>query len=1193
MYGLSLLFLLLAVVVDLSNASAGEQVDLTLRMRWNAPAPKASNFSVSVVDQAGQPALDASIRDLANLSLSPATTGAFRVDESRSAFQFNSRAKLSEGGARFRVQASDDAQLAVEFIQTDDDGNATRMQEFVPLNKLLAKTLYEGKKSNTASHESWSLQRVATDQLRIELAKQSPLFRKGDDLSFSVQANSAVSATTQSLSLHYNLVRVGHATTVNQESWTVTLDANGHSDKIEHRHTVPHDPGVYELRCWLEPSENLWSHFRRRPPPTVYHARPIVVLPDAGVANSPTPWETIGEIRPSQVATWSVSKWLPKSTNRLIPGSAPTEPKIGTAQHAGESVSQLLPGESFQATVPVQTPGLPHRVTVRYPNDDDLQLRIDVAPSAQMESPEVSFTLNESIESPTLGDWIEHTFVVYPRNDDQIRLTNVNADHPVKFESIIVTAGPDHLSEFNDDDQPAVDLQTRLGAIELTDIDWYLALTSDVARQRGVIECQPQTIAMQRLWSAAGRLRDYAQASGFNSLVIPVVDKGRCLIRCDAFSPIRDEPSIDDDALDLLLAVWEHSNLRVLLSVDPSMPVTALETALQQTPESSQTLLRRSASLVATPNYARYHPMVWQAKASLLKSVCNHAARSTCFEGIHLRNSAADVSTIDDCDLALFASKVNPKSVSIAQLRRWVGGEGRPAFEQWIADRSIAKLSLFSQQVPRPHRLVVQATGHPIADVKNRLPNIQFRQAIKRSPDGPLSKRIRFAHSLSNLDADQNDSISVVSLVDDATTSSPTPTLRRISSNHIGAIIRKEAPDILMLRSSVVGREINPQASQLLQSFTALPRGKLTAVPMADPALSFASVQFTAANDRSYLVVTNDAPWQTEVDIDCGSPAGWKPMLEAGPNTASISDSGSQTRVTLQPGQCIILQSKVPLPDSSAISCTARVAGGAEALAEIKQSVSTIVARIGMLTNFDDYEALSNGSFEQKGGVGLVGWLHAQHPADAVTVDQQESIDGDRSVCLTTDAQFSSRTWLVSETFAAPTSGRIAVSLACRGQLRNAESKHQLRVSIEGTQNGQPLRKSAEIEVPRDGKWQSRQVVLEVDGITPSAVESLRLTIDSMSAGKIWIDDVHLHHEFPLSKERGDLQSQAFLAVQGLERGNLTPSARLLKNHWAQLLLREAELSPPPVVAETVDPPEPTPGVAERIRGWLPRPLRF
>jgi hypothetical protein len=250
------------------------------------------------------------------------------------------------------------------------------------------------------------------------------------------------------------------------------------------------------------------------------------------------------------------------------------------------------------------------------------------------------------------------------------------------------------------------------------------------------------------------------------------------------------------------------------------------------------------------------------------------------------------------------------------------------------------------------------------------------------------------------------------------------------------------------------------------------------------------------------------------------------------------------------------------------------------------------VERIGILSDFETYDALSNGGFERLGGVGLVGWLHAQFPAGCVRIDEKESVEGNHSVLLTTDGMYAARTWLVSDTIKPPRSGRLAVSLAYRGELKEGDATHLLRVSIEATRDGVPIRYANEIKVPCNGQWGSRQVVLESDGIDPNNVESLRLTIDSLSRGRVWIDDVRLHDQFPTVKERAELESQTFVAVRGLQTGNLTPSGRLLQNHWARHLLAKGPRQDKPE-PKTADQQEESPGVAERIRSWLPRPLRF
>ena len=294
-------------------------------------------------------------------------------------------------------------------------------------------------------------------------------------------------------------------------------------------------------------------------------------------------------------------------------------------------------------------------------------------------------------------------------------------------------------------------------------------------------------------------------------------------------------------------------------------------------------------------------------------------------------------------------------------------------------------------------------------------------------------------------------------------------------------------------------------------------------------------------------------PWNTDVDLEMTVPTQWQVIGRGETNLIdepTQSSGGIRTRVTVPTGQMVVLRSKEQ-SNTAIRSWTTRVSGGPEAIESIKQKVTLIVERIGVLGDFSRYPSLTNGGFEQSGGMGLVGWLHAQHPPGCVQLDDQEFAEGSHSVLLTTITPAVARTWLVSETIEPPQSGRLAVSLACRAEVKSDDAPHLLRISIEATRQGDPIRFSRDLEVPSNGQWTQRDVILEADEIDTTAIESLRLTIDSLSGGRVWIDDVQLHDRFPIEKERAELQSQAFLAVQGLQRGNLLPSGRLLQNHWA------------------------------------------
>ncbi|MDV6029779.1 MAG: hypothetical protein F9B45_06660 [Phycisphaera sp. RhM] len=393
------------------------------------------------------------------------------------------------------------------------------------------------------------------------------------------------------------------------------------------------------------------------------------------------------------------------------------------------------------------------------------------------------------------------------------------------------------------------------------------------------------------------------------------------------------------------------------------------------------------------------------------------------------------------------------------------------------------------------------------------------------------------------------------------------------------------------------------------------------------------------------LTVINTAPWTSQVKLqfstqriaDCS-------LLRADDTNAIVQPTGvADTRLlTVAPTSIVRLQVCGESDPIRLVAWQGNMVGGAETLKRLKAHVGEVVGKIGTLALPDDYIRLTNGGFEIEGQVGIVGWMHTQFPADAVTLDSTESIEGSHSIRMTADNASAGRIWLVSEPIPVPRSGRLAVSFAIRANKKTSEPdpnsspilktgataathketpRHRVRVSLEGNRLGKPVRISTEFDVPCDGHWQPRHVVLEAERIHREEMESVRLTIDSLSPGKIWIDDVHLHDRFPTGAERTALQDKAFLAIQGLQRGNLKPAAGLLNNGWSRYLMaRSHQRGTPPsdsatgnsspaagVVHHSGTVPPPTAGpadtmavphpkrdsVADRLRDWLPKPIRF
>jgi hypothetical protein len=425
------------------------------------------------------------------------------------------------------------------------------------------------------------------------------------------------------------------------------------------------------------------------------------------------------------------------------------------------------------------------------------------------------------------------------------------------------------------------------------------------------------------------------------------------------------------------------------------------------------------------------------------------------------------------------------------------------------------------------------------------------------------------------------------------------------------------------------------------------------------------SIGSSVGTDPVQVTIANAAPWTSEVTlIHSGATTSRIDVVRASTSKAAMLDGNpaGTSRVSVPPSTIVNLQIHGLDRPPRLETWRAGMTGGEKTLETLKMQVGEVVAKIGTLALPDDYHQLRNGGFEIAGQVGIVGWMHTQFPSTAVALDSDEAIEGTCSIRMTADAKSADRTWLVSESIPVPATGRMAVSMATRANAKLANPDrvastvqpktalealhsppppstgnghslstraeetpvHRVRVSLEGNRLGKPVRFVSEFNVPCDGQWQPRRVVLETDQVGAGEVDSLRLTIDSLSPGRLWIDDIHLHDQFPTQPERTALQGDAFLAIQGLQSGNLKPAAQLLNNDWSRYLLAHSDRKRPPsdsersgdvILAQGARSESGVPvtkedsgqepkgsgpakndqreSVADRFREWLPRPIRF
>lgn len=1199
-----------------TGVGAAELPPIDIRVVFEFAAAKAQPWDLHLrLEDSSQPS--ASLGEIRNYSRSATTSGMFNLDRNGTVLMIRSRHEIHEGKFELRIRCSREAKLWVEPHSQPAGETRTAQAREISVVELLGSEPIESQTTGNEGEEAcgWTIVRAEGDWLRIDERPGAPVYRAGEELNLATQSNGMVEHASQSCQLSYELYRVSGGEVVATHRWPIQVDAWGNSPSVRINEPVPAAPGVYEVRLQLDPSEeHIWSRLRRRPPTIARATHPIVVVAGSGeTAGEAESWREIGVIRPSE-SSWSVGQWLPSSTARLLPGTGELPPpELASESHAGKTVSLLAPMGTFQATLPVRTPGYPHQITIRLPSNSSVDLRVQVGPN--QEHCATNFVLQGDSTADQRGPWREHTFLHHAAEGDQVWLTNIDAGKPAAFESIAVQAGPARLAT-----KPDAGPSSRTAALRLSDLEWTNRWTEDIGRRGNLATCAPSTVELHRLVIAAERVQDYAHACGFNGIVVPANDSTRAWYG-SAMVQASEEADVDRrQHLETVLRLLESSRLDLYVGLMPNMLLSELERSIHDNTSQLVELTRNDLTVVpprtdaaamsnvqARTCYNPLHGLVQVALAGVVKELNDRCSQYPRYSGLLVDCGGNSHLTplndeMDPGSILLFA-RAHGMTGSVPQLRNTIQSQGSDAFEQWGQQQHQHAHQMISRTAPegRIRFLMSQATPYRGAD-KSAGTNMTRSDpastdsensavgAFHYGPAGVLARDSSMQHQLTSLSGRLPATLFGVE-----TQTGALMLIREQLIGDLSRLIDRADPALLIVELDLLASQLNPDLEGTIRSFRALPSEAMKESTPIDSASHTVHLRSGNSNGHLYVSMIGVVPWASDVDLEMIAPTQWEIIGRIeGESTDKLiqSSAGTRTRVTVPAGQMVVMRSKEP-SSTSIRSWTTRVSGGPEAIESLKHKITLIVERIGNLNEVKPYGKLSNGGFEQSGGMGLVGWMHAQHPPGCVQVDSQEFVEGSHSVLLTTGTPAVARTWLVSETIAPPASGRLAVSLACRAESSADMTPHSLRVSIEATRRGEPVRFTRDLEIPRNGEWSLRDTVLEVDQLDTASIDSLRLTIDSLASGRVWIDDVQLHDRFPTAKERADLQGQVFLAVQGLQRGNLLPSGKLLQNHWARHLLTLGPAEQTRRVMEPAPGPLESPGMAERIRSWLPRQLRF
>jgi hypothetical protein len=137
-------------------------------------------------------------------------------------------------------------------------------------------------------------------------------------------------------------------------------------------------------------------------------------------------------------------------------------------------------------------------------------------------------------------------------------------------------------------------------------------------------------------------------------------------------------------------------------------------------------------------------------------------------------------------------------------------------------------------------------------------------------------------------------------------------------------------------------------------------------------------------------------------------------------------------------------------------------------------------------------------------------------------------------------------------------------SLTIEAFFRASEPGAKVRVWIEGASGGKPYVRRTEMTVSTE--WEGRAV--RASDVPAGGLDSARLRFELLSAGSLWIDDLHIPNE--ATSRSGLLNARRTLleAIQAYREERYAEFARLASSHW----IRESSAAATTRLARATDP---------------------
>ncbi len=374
---------------------------------------------------------------------------------------------------------------------------------------------------------------------------------------------------------------------------------------------------------------------------------------------------------------------------------------------------------------------------------------------------------------------------------------------------------------------------------------------------------------------------------------------------------------------------------------------------------------------------------------------------------------------------------------------------------------------------------------------------------------------------------------------------------------------------------ATVGQEF--QCRQLLQTWMRLPPVKFSRVAaLEDEETSSLVLRIGTYRGASYLLLVNQAPWKEKASFQWDGPAPKQWSQWIGDRTVPSKDE-PLSAIEVPPFDAVVFQ----FEKSSPKLVSWRHQAETQVKASLTKALDAIESKVKILAQpIPRRQDVENGGFEDAGvDHHPTGWVISQIPTASIRVDREVMRRGSASLMI--ENRGSTPTWVQSTGLHWPSQNRIAVGMWIKTDAASPTEQVSLRIGIRGSSGpSERFERDLQITVDQaqsDSPWRFLFVPFIFDEVQGHG-ENINLTMDLLSTGRIWIDDLHLYDCFLTEEERRSIRSGLFLAKSELDQGHLFACQRFLDGYWANFVTRLADSTSESISTKTETVNEPKEG---------------